>query len=326
MKALVTGGNGFIGRYIVEQLLKRGDEVRVIGRNDYPELRAMGVECFKVDLAAQNDCHTALQGCDTVFHVAAKAGVWGNPTEFYYNNVTATQHLLRHAIRAGVGKFVYTSSPSVVFGQDSLAGVDESQPYPSSYLAPYPLTKAFAEQYVLRQEDILTTALRPHLVWGPRDPHIIPRLVARAQAGTLPQIGDGTNLVDVTYVENAAEAHIQAADALAEDSPVRGSAYFIGQEKPVNLWAFIRALLEQLGAPPIRRRVSYATAWRLATVIERGYIMLGIAAEPPLTRLTVSQMASSHWFDLSAARRDFGYEARISTEEGLQKTAMAFHE
>ncbi|MEM8531708.1 MAG: NAD(P)-dependent oxidoreductase [Chloroflexota bacterium] len=165
MKALVTGGNGFIGRYIVEQLLKRGDEVRVIGRNDYPELRAMGVECFKVDLAAQNDCHTALQGCDTVFHVAAKAGVWGNPTEFYYNNVTATQHLLRHAIRAGVGKFVYTSSPSVVFGQDSLAGVDESQPYPSSYLAPYPLTKAFAEQYVLRQEDILTTALRPHLVW-----------------------------------------------------------------------------------------------------------------------------------------------------------------
>ena len=192
MKALVTGGNGFIGRYMVEQLLARGDEVRVIGRNDYRELRALGVACFRADLAAEAPIDAALAGCDVVFHVAAKAGIWGDWSDYYRNNVSATQHLLKAAVRAGVPRFVFTSSPSVVFGEESVEQADESWPYPARYLAPYPHTKALAEQWVLRQREILTTAIRPPLVWGPRDTNILPRLIDRARQGRLRQIGDGS--------------------------------------------------------------------------------------------------------------------------------------
>ncbi|MCU0492217.1 MAG: NAD-dependent epimerase/dehydratase family protein [Chloroflexaceae bacterium] len=323
MLTLVTGGNGFIGRYIVEQLLARGDRVRVLGRNDYPELRALGAECFKLDLAAQQDCGPALKGCEVVFHVAAKAGVWGSFDDYYRNNVTATQHLVRAAIAAGVPKFVFTSSPSVVFGDDSVEGVDETAPYPETFLAPYPHTKSIAERFVLAQTEILTTAIRPPLVWGPRDPHILPRLIDRARSGRLRRIGDGTNKVDVTYVENAAEAHLLAADRLSADSPVRGRAYFIGQENAVLLWDFINTLVTNAGCQPIRGSVSYPLALNIATVLEKGYQLVGSKEEPPFTRLTVTGLAKSRWFNLAAARRDLGYGPRISTEEGMRRTVAA---
>lgn len=326
MKAVVTGGNGFLGRYIVEQLLARGDEVRVLGRGDYPELRALGVACFRADLAAQDDCQAAMRGCDVVFHVAAKAGIWGNWADFYRNNVTATQHALRSAARAGVPKFVYTSSPSVAIGDADLRGADESTPYPARYLAPYPHTKALAERWVLAQPSILTVALRPHLIWGPRDPHIIPRLLARARAGRLRRIGDGANIVDVTYVENGARAHLQAADSLSERSASRGRAYFIGQAEPVNLWAFINDLVTRAGLPPITRSISRPTAMRAAAIIERFYTLARIDQEPPITHLMVAQMSMSHWFDHSAAARDFDYAAAISTAEGLRRTLAWFED
>ncbi len=326
MLALVTGGNGFVGRYIVEQLLARGDSVRVVGRGEYPELVAMGVSCIQANLAAP-DSNTALaramRGVEVVFHVAAKAGIWGSFDEFYRNNVSATQRVVRAAERAGVPKLVYTSSPSAVIGEEDLAGADESTPYPERYLAPYPQTKALAERFVLAREEIATTAIRPHLIWGPRDPHIIPQLLERARKGRLVQIGDGTNMVDVTYVENCAEAHILAADALGERSPLRGRAYFIGQERPVNLWQFINEVVTRAGYRPARGRLPAGAAMRLAGVVERVYGTFGISAEPPLTRLMVWQMAHSHWFDHSAAERDFGYRPRISIEEGLERTLAA---
>ncbi len=198
MNALVTGGNGFLGRYIVEQLLARGDSVHVVGRSNYPELAALGVRCFRADLADEAELGAALRGREVVFHVAAKAGVWGSWNDFYRNNVSATQHVLRAAVRAGVPKFVYTSSPSVAIGATDLAGADESTPFPARYLAPYPHTKALAERFVLAQRELATVALRPHLIWGPRDPHIVSRLLERARTGQLRQIGDGTNRVDVT--------------------------------------------------------------------------------------------------------------------------------
>ena len=328
MRTLVTGGNGFIGRYIVEQLLARGDEVRVVGRGAYPELMALGVACYRADLAAEDSVAEALHGCDVVFHVAAKAGVWGAWQDYYRNNVSATQFILRQAVRAGVPKFVFTSSPSVVFGEESVENADESRPYPAHYLAPYPHTKALAEQWVLRQTDILTTAIRPPLVWGPRDTNILPRIIARAKARQLRQIGDGTNLVDVTYVENAANAHLAAADRLVAGAPLVGRAYFIGQEQPVRLWGFINNLLELVGVPqiPTQPAIPYWLARNIATQIERSYTLLRRAEEPPLTRLLVAQLANSRYFDLSAARRDLGYGPWVSTAEGLERTAHTLRE
>lgn len=323
MIALVTGGNGFVGRYIVEMLLARGERVRVVGRGDYPELRDLGAECVRADLSAPEGATAlggAMRGVEVVFHVAAKAGVWGHFDDFYRNNVTATQRVVRAAERAGVPKLVYTSSPSVAIGEADLAGADESTPYPERYLAPYPQTKSLAERFVLARSEIATVAIRPHLIWGPRDPHIFPRLLDRARKGRLFKIGDGTNMVDVTYVENVAEAHIQAADALHARSPLRGRPYFIGQEQPVNLWGFINTVATRSGCRPITRTISARTAMRLATVLEFAYRQLNLEREPPLTRLMVSQMSRSHWFDHGAAQRDFGYGPRITTEEGLRRT------
>lgn len=255
-----------------------------------------------------------------IYHTAAKAGVWGKGDDFYQNNVTATQRLMRAAIRAEVPKFIFTSTPSVVIGEEDIAGGDESLPYRDRYLAPYPWTKALAERYVLAQTELLATAIRPHLIWGPRDPHILPRLFQRARSGRLRRIGDGTNQVDVTYIDNAAEAHLLAADALTAESPLRGRAYFIGQEAPVNLWDFINTLLAHAGLSPVTKTLSYERAMALASFFERSYRTLRLGGEPPLTYLVVSEMARSHWFDQSAARRDFGYGPRISTEEGLRRT------
>lgn len=326
MIAFVTGGNGFVGRYIVEMLLARGDRVRVVGRQPYPELQALGAQCFQVDLsapAAAVGLGRAMAGVEAVFHVAAKAGFWGTFEDYYRNNVTATQRVLRAAVRAGVPKFVYTSSPSVAIGEGDLEGADESTPYPEHFLAAYPHTKSLAERFVLARQDIATTAIRPHLIWGPRNPHIFPRLIARARRGLLPQIGDGTNRVDITYVENVAEAHLLAAAALGERSPLRGRAYFIGQEQPVNLWDFIGRVAAGAGCPPIRRRISARSAMGLATLTELAYARIAPHREPPFTRFMVSQMIHSHWFDHSAAQRDFGYGPRISTDEGLRRTLAA---
>jgi nucleoside-diphosphate-sugar epimerase len=326
MITLVTGGNGFVGRAIVELLLARGERVRVVGRRAYPELAALGVECHQVDLAAPESAvglGRAMAGVEVVFHVAAQAGIWGRFDDFYRNNVTATQRVLRAAARAGVPKFVYTSSPSVAIGDGDLEGADERTPYPERYLAPYPHTKALAERFVLARQELATVAIRPHLIWGPGDPHIFPRLLARARKGRLLRIGDGRNKVDVTYVENVAEAHIQAADALSERSALRGRAYFIGQEQPVNLWEFIDTVVTRAGCRPVRRAIPAGAAMRAAWLLEQAYGALNLRQEPPLTRLMVAQMSRSHWFDHSAAQRDFGYGPRISTEEGLRRTIAA---
>lgn len=323
MIALITGGNGFVGRYLVEQLLARGDHVRVVGRGEYSELQALGVETFRADLATPESAPVlarAMRGVTTIFHVAAKAGLWGRYDDFYQANVSATQRVVKAAIRAGVPKLVYTSTPSVAIGMDDIHGADEQTPYPARYLAPYPQTKAIAERYVLAQTEIATVALRPHLIWGPRDPHILPRLLRRARRRALFQIGDGTNLVDVSYVENVAEAHVLAASALGERSPVRGKAYFIGQERPVNLWQFIGEIVAHAGCPPVRGRIPARAAYWLATALEFLYATLRLPGEPPLTRLMVHELSHSHWFSHAAAERDFGYTPRISIEEGLRRT------
>lgn len=322
MKALVTGGGGFLGRYVVEQLLDRGEDVRVLGRSRYPEVEALGAECVQADLGDADAVVAACEGVDAVFHVGALAGVWGPYERYFRTNVEGTRHVLEGCRTHGVPKLVYTSSPSVVFDGSDMEGVDESVPYPEHFEAPYPETKSIAEREVLAANGpaLATCAIRPHLIWGPRDNHILPRILARARAGRLRIVGDGTNKVSVTYVENGARAHLQALDALAPGADVAGKAYFIGQAEPVVLWDFINQLLEGFGVPPLTKRVSVGMAAMVGGVLEGAYRLVGAASEPPMTRFMAHELATSHWFDLSAARRDFGFDPEaISTEEGLRR-------
>jgi nucleoside-diphosphate-sugar epimerase len=322
MLALVTGAGGFLGRYIAEMLVARGDWVRSLARRSYPFLSELGVEQVQGDLRDEQAVDRAVEGVDVVFHTAAIAGIGGRWSDFYGINTLGTQHIVQSCQRHAVPKLIYSSSPSVTFDGRDQCGVNESAPYPKTFLAHYPHSKALAEQQVLAandSENLLTCALRPHLIWGPRDQHLIPRLLDRARQGKLRIVGNGQNLIDMIYVENAALAHLQAADALRPGSAVCGQAYFLSQGEPVNCWQWINEILALAKLPPVTKKISYRAAYAAGAVLESAYRLLGRTAEPRMTRFLAAQLATSHWFDISRARHDFGYAPRVSTAEGMQR-------
>jgi nucleoside-diphosphate-sugar epimerase len=326
MHALVTGGGGFLGRYIVDQLVARVDRVRSFGRGEYPELSGIGVEVVRGDIREPAAVLTACRGVDCVFHVAALPGIGMQFARYDQANRVGTLNVIAACQEAGVNRLVYTSSPSVVFAGEDQCGVDEAAAYDFDWMrrhrAYYSLTKAQAEEAVLaaNEGNVRTCALRPHLIWGPRDTQLIPRLIARARAGRLRRVGDGTNLVDIAYVENVADAHLQAADALLpSDSTVGGKAYFLSQGEPVNCWQWIDEILALVNLPPVGKSISFRAAWRVGALCEGIYRLTGLSTEPPMTRFLAAQLARSHWFDISAAKRDFGYTPRVSTEEGMRR-------
>lgn len=325
MRALVTGGGGFLGRYIVERLLQRDWQVRSYSRRRYAELERLGVECLTGDLADMEATVAACAGVDVVFHVAAVAGIWGAWRTYYRTNTLGTEHVLAGCRRHGVGKLIYSSSPSVTFDGSAQLGIDETAGYSRRWLCHYPHSKALAEQMVLAANgpQLLTCALRPHLIWGPRDLHLIPRLLDRARSDQLRRIGDGSNLIDMVYVENAAEAHLQAADQLATHSPVAGSAYFISQGEPVNCWGWINEILKMAGAPPVERSISLPLAYYIGAAMEAAHRTLRIAAEPRMTRFLALQLGTSHYFDISRARRDLGYQPTVSIDEAMRRLAAS---
>ncbi len=323
MKALVTGGGGFLGLVLVRKLRARGDDVRSFSRGVYPALDELGVEGVRGDLADEAAVLEAARGCDIVFHVAGKAGVWGPAESYYRTNVVGTDNVLNACTAASIDRLVYTSTPSVTFAGTDQLGVDESAPYADRYLSDYPRTKSIAERRVLERngENLATVALRPHLIWGPGDPHLVPRILDRARSGRLRLLGDRPNEVDSVYVDNAADAHILAADRLAPGSTVAGKAYFITQGEPMPLADLINRILAAGGLPPVERRIPAGFAYVLGAVMEGVYRLLGTENEPPLTRFVARQLSTAHWFDISAARRDLGYAPAISLDEGMKRLA-----
>ena len=326
MRGLVTGGGGFLGRYIVEQIVARGDQVRVFSRQRYPELDKLGVETRTGDLQDTSAVTAACEGMDVVFHAAALPGIWGPWKLFHGVNTLGTQHVLEGCRRHGVGRLVFTSSPSVVYDGHDHLGADESLPYSTKFLCHYPRSKALAEQAVLRAngvDGVATCALRPHLIWGPRDTQLIPRLIERAKRGQLRRVGDGKNLISMVYVENAARAHLQAADALTLTSPVAGQAYFINEPEPVNLWDWVNTLLGRAGLPQIQKSISAGAASTIGAVLEGVYGLLCIGSEPRMTRFLASQLSRSHWYRVQKAQRDFGFESLVTVEEGLRRLDLS---
>jgi nucleoside-diphosphate-sugar epimerase len=321
MRALVTGGGGFLGGVIVRRLRERGDKVHSLSRRHYPELDALGVTQHRGDVADSLVVARAATGCDIVFHVAAKAGVGGRYRDYYRANVLGTANVLAACRHHGISRLVYTSSPSVVFDGRDMAGVDESVTYPAHFEAAYPQTKAIAERMVLQANGaaVATVALRPHLIWGPGDNHLIPRILARARAGRLQRIGQENKLIDSTYVDNAADAHHLAAERLAPGAPIAGKAYFIAQGEPMPLWDLVNRILSAAGLGPVTRSIPTGLAFAASAVLESVYGLLRFEGEPPLTRFVVRELSTAHWFDLTAARRDLGYVPKVSLDEGLRR-------
>ncbi|MFC1744914.1 NAD-dependent epimerase/dehydratase family protein [Candidatus Riflebacteria bacterium] len=321
MKALVTGGGGFLGRHIVYKLLQTGTSVRVMGRREYPALKDMGVDCFTGDISDRDSVMQACKGMDLIYHVAAIPGIWGKWDTFYNTNYIGSKNVLEACEKLGIPRLIYTSSPSVIFDGSSMENVDETYPYPKEFDCYYPKTKAMAEKMILEangKKGVYTTSIRPHLIWGPGDNHLIPRFLKKGKAGRIRQVGDGQNLVDTVYVENAAIAHLQVAEKLEKDSPVAGQAYFISQDEPIKLWEWINRFLLGANIPAIKGKISANTAYYAGMFLEGVYSILGLSGEPPMTRFLASELAKSHWYNISKAKKDFGYEVKVDTEEGYK--------
>jgi 2-alkyl-3-oxoalkanoate reductase len=318
MRSLVTGGGGFLGSGITNALLKNGDEVSVIGRGRYHHL-PNSVKILQGDIRDSNFVNTSFKNIDTVFHTAAIPGIWGQ--DFFSINVQGTENIINACKKYSVRKLIFTSSPSVVFGDSSLEGVDESISYPEKYLCDYSLTKALAEKMVLQANgNILSTvAIRPHLIWGPGDPHLVPRLLEKAKKNKLVQVGDGKNKVDIIYIDNVVSAHLLASKALEGDTNICGKAYFVSDGEPVVLWDWINQLLRKMNKPNVSRKISYKNAMRLGAFLEGVYGLFGIKNEPPMTRFLASQLATSHYFNISRAKNDFGYMPLVSQDEGMKR-------
>jgi 2-alkyl-3-oxoalkanoate reductase len=321
-RALVTGANGFLGSCLVRHLLDRGYQVRALVRSQSSAAGSTEVEVVHGDLRQIESVEAACRDMDVVFHVAAVSGIWGSWKHFHTNNTLATMNVVDACLNSKVPKLVYTSSPSVTFSGEHQINVDESAPYAKKWLCHYPHSKALAERFVLDANDnarLMTCSLRPHLIWGPGDHHLIPRLIARAKDGKLMRVGDGTNQIDNIFVDNAAIAHIQAAEAMRAGSPVCGSAYFISQGDPVNCWEWINEILKMAGLGRVKRSISYSWAYQLGHVLELYHEMFDIQTEPRMTRFLAAQLAKSHYFDTTRARRDFGFECPISFDEGMKR-------
>lgn len=324
MKVLVTGGGGFLGRYIVERLLWRGEAVCSYQRSPHPDLEARGVEVVCGSLTDKASLREAMEGCDAVIHVAAKAGVWGSKTAYEAANIQGTQNVLDLMRDLGVRDLVYTSTPSVVFTGEGFAGADESLPYGRNWLCHYARTKAEAESRVLRhhgKDGLRSVALRPHLIWGPGDPHLLPRVIESARQGRLKIVGDGTNRVDITYVANAADAHLQALDAVRSGA-AGGQTYFLSQGESVELWPWINQLFERIGEQPLQSRISARGAYFAGALAEGLWTLLPLKGEPPMTRFVAVELSKSHWFSIANARRDLAYRPENHpTEAGLEAFA-----
>jgi nucleoside-diphosphate-sugar epimerase len=316
---LVTGGGGFLGKAIVRKLVQKQLNVTSFSRQWYPELDDLGVAQIQGDLCDKTMVIKAFQNMDLVFHVAAKPGMWGAYETYYSVNVKGTQHVIEACLANKVGQLIHTSSPSVIFNDSDMENVDESVPYPKSYLAPYPETKAMAEKLVIQaaKKGLSSIILRPHLIWGPEDNHLIPRIIG--QAKRLKRIGSKDDLTDTIYVDNAADAHILAAERLLTNPSLSGNIYFISQDEPVSKWKMIDAFLDTAGLPPLKGQVSARTAYIAGWLFELIYKAFRIEKDPPMTRFVARELATSHWFDISRAKKDLGYVPAISTRQGLKR-------
>ena len=325
MRALVTGAGGFLGGAIARTLRDRRDEVKSFSRGAHPELAVHGIEHHQGDVADLGALVDATRGVDVVFHTAARVGAGGQYVDFYDTNVTGTANVLTACRESHVPALVYTSTPSVVSGVTDLEGVDESEGYATRHQGDYGRTKAEAERLVLSStsDEFSAVALRPPLIWGPGDTSLLPRVIERGRNGALRRIKGPPKRQDTTYIDDAVQAHLIAADLLLAGGDgarrINGRPYFVSSGEPVEVWDFVDGLLEAAGVPPVRKSVSLRTALVAGWIFEKAHALSRAEGDPRMSPWIVRQLTSSRWFDISAARRDLGYEPRVSLEDGMRR-------
>mmetsp|Transcript_9870 Transcript_9870/g.21057 ORF Transcript_9870/g.21057 Transcript_9870/m.21057 type:complete len:369 (+) Transcript_9870:542-1648(+) len=332
MHALVTGGAGFLGRHLVNQLLQSGQytvtvfDIRDIGN---PQVKMIVGDLTKVDQVKD-----ACKGVDVVFHCATAAPTGENALNKSLMdgvNVDGTKNVVEACVANKVKKLVYTSSASVVFEGRTLEMVDESQPYASKPMDYYTKTKILGEQIVLEANGkggVATVALRPSGIFGEGDPLFVPTVVKQAKAGKMKYvIGSGKNNMDFTYVGNVAQAHIQAAAALELQSPAAGKGYFITNDDPRPFWSMMGDVCEGLGYKRPSIHLPFLLIFIIAFIFENIIRPLLRPVKKLETDFTVNRIllaTTNRTFSCKAAKKDLGYVPKVNMTEALKRTVTSF--
>jgi len=320
MNVLVTGGGGFIGMALIKRLNANGHKVTSFSRREYPLHWALGISSIQEDIRNLDAVEDACRDKDIVFHLAAKVGIWGRYEDYRSVNVTGTSNVIRACLNQGVKGIVFTSSSSVVFDGSDLDGIDESYPYPAKYGSYYAETKAMAERLIIEanSEDLKTISLRPHLVWGPYDSHLVPGILKRASSGRFKRIGDKEHFVDTTYIDNMVDSLMLAAEALQSKNEATGKNYFITNGEPARIWDFVNSIIQIAGHEPVQKKIPERLAMTAAGFAEWWHKAFNIRSEPFITRDAIREICTNHWFDISSAKESLGYEPRVSYAEGFK--------
>lgn len=321
MKALVTGATGFLGGALARRLHRMGWDVTATGRNleAGKRLEEAGLRFRPADLTDQGAIFNLCIGRDMVFHCGGLASFWGWYQDFYDANVTGTENIVAGCLQHGVSRLIHVSTPSIYFGEDdSRLNVREDAPLPEVPINDYVKTKLLAEASIdeAHEQGLPVVTVRPRALFGPGDRAILPRVIARLAQRRLPIIGDGENLTDLTYIENAVDALILCAEA---PPGILGKKYNITNGEPVKVWPMIHRLCDALGYPYPPRKVPVSAAYKVAATLENIARLLPNSPEPPLTRYTVSILSNSATLDIGAAKRDLGYVPRVTMDQGFER-------
>jgi nucleoside-diphosphate-sugar epimerase len=320
--AFVTGGSGFIGGRLIKRLVGGGARVRALARSDASasKVEALGAEPARGDLEDPASIATGADGCEVAFHLAARLGDWGPWEEFERANVAGTRNALEGCARAGVRRFVHCGTEAALMAGEPLVNVDETAPLRPDSKAPYPATKAKAEQAVrdANREGFETVVLRPRFVWGAGDTTLLPEMIRMIEAGRFAWIGGGDNLTATTHVENVVEGLLLAAE---KGRP--GEAYFVSDSEPVVMREFITELLATQGVEPPDRNLPSWLAGAAAVGSETAWRLLPLPGSPPLNRFSYWLLTQECTIDISKAREELDYEPVVSKEDGLAELRAA---
>lgn len=319
MKTLVTGATGFLGGALTRRLHSMGWDVTALGRDPSKlnQLEEDGIRIVRADISKKDEVTASFSDFELVFHCAAFPSPWGRFETFYQANVIGTRNIVQACMDNNVSRLVYVSTPSIYFNYSSRLGVKETDPLPEP-ISNYARTKLLAEEEVDKgfAQGLATVSIRPRAIFGEGDTVIFPRLIPRLKSGRLPILGDGENIVDLTYIQNVVDALLLCAEA---PKNTLGKKYNISNGEPVKIWELVKRICDELGYPYPSRKISHKTASAFASALELAYSLIPYSPEPPLTRLSVSMMANSTTLDISAARNELGYQPKVSIEEGVQR-------
>lgn len=323
MRVLVTGATGFLGSHLVDRCIEQGDRVRCLVREssnlDYLK-RYQDIEFSYGSLMDEDVIDKAMEGIEVVYHAAARSADWGTRRQFWESNYLGAIHVLRSCKKAGVKRLVYVSTPGVVYDYTDHVHIDESQPYPRKFANYYCEAKARAEQEILAANDpdgLVTVAIRPHAIWGPRDLiGFVPRIVARMVERRMVRIAGANNAsIDMTYVTDAADACILAG----KSNRCAGKPYFISDGEETKIAEFMHRLCQVFDLPSPSITLPKSLAWAIAYISDLVWQIPCLAEnyEPVVTRYAVGMATNRTTHDISAAKRDLGYEPKVNVELGL---------